>query len=91
MYMFDSQCCSLASITFLVQLTGLLIAVSFRLRPANSKLNLGGLLFGLLLMAGSCIACLFVDQTHAVSQGVAVVVVAVASTISISEPSSTAF
>lgn len=79
--MFDCQCCSLATITFLVQLTGLIIAIGFRLRPQSSMLNYAGLLLGITLMAGSCIACLYVDTTHAITQGVAVVAVAIGSTI----------
>ncbi len=83
--MFDSQFCSLATITFLVHVVGLVIAVSFRLRSQSSLANLFGLLFGLIMMGSSSMLCLAFDPSCGIMQGVAVVAVAVGSTLSFGE------
>ena len=89
--MFDSQLSSLASLTFLVMILGLIIAISFRLRSPNSVLNLTGLLIGLGIMGVSSIFCLIADPASGIYQGVAVVAVAIASTLSWRDPVSSGF
>ncbi|MGI9518115.1 MAG: hypothetical protein ACR2NP_13760 [Pirellulaceae bacterium] len=78
--MFDSQICSLASITFLVQFLGLAIVVIYRLSESG-RLNHAGLLFGMTLMAISTICCLMLDASCGMTQGVTLVFVAVCTTI----------
>ncbi len=89
--MFDSQFCSLASITFLVQILGIALAVAFRLRRPGSLLNHVGLCLGILLMAASAFVCLRVDIPTGLFQGVALVGVAIATTWHLTEPKSAGF
>ncbi len=79
--MFESQTHSLASLTFLVQLTGLLLIICYRLRGPRSRFNQIGLLFGILLIAASSIGCLMADCSTGLVQGVVIVVVAVCTTM----------
>ena len=89
--MFDCQNCSLASITFLIQLFGLIVAIGFRLRPQASLSNLAGLMIGILMMAISCVLCLFIDPSLGIVQGVTFVAVAIGATISVGEKRSVMF
>jgi hypothetical protein len=75
--MFDSQICSLASITFLVHLLGLAIAIGFRLQSPGSRASLIALVAGMFIMTASTFACLLVDRPTGLAQGVALVSVAV--------------
>ncbi len=77
--MFDSQVCSLASITFLVQMLGLATVIVYRLR-GSGRFNHVGLLVGMTLMAISTICCLALDASSGLTQGVTLVVVAVFAT-----------
>lgn len=89
--MFDSQVASLASLTFLVQVLGAFLVIVFRLRSQASINNLVGLMAGMLLMAGSAIACLMTDPSWGTIQGVAVVAVAIGATIGRTDVSSATF
>ena len=89
--MFDCQNCSLASITFLVQILGLVIAVCYRLRSETSVSNLAGLMIGILMMAISAVACLLVDTSMGIVQGVALVAVAIGTTINLSDRQTATF
>ena len=82
--MFDSQFCSLVTITFLVQLFGLITVVGYRLR-GNGRFNHAGLLLGLLLMGAATLACLPFDPAAGMAQGVALVLVATFSTFGTGE------
>ena len=85
--MFDSQFCSLVTITFLVQLFGLITVIGYRLR-GNGRFNHIGLLFGLLIMGGATLACLPFDPAAGMAQGVALVLVATFTSFGMGETSS---
>ena len=79
--MFDSQICSLASITFIVQMLGLAIVVIYRLR-GSGRFNHAGLVFGMALITVSTICCMMLDASCGLAQGVTLVFVAICATMS---------
>ncbi len=89
--MFDCQNCSLASITFLIQVLGLVVAVSFRLRSQTSFANLSGLMLGIMMMAVSSVICLFIDPSLGTVQGVTLVAVAIGTTINFGDRQTVTF
>ena len=82
--MFDSQFCSLVTVTFLVQLFGLITVIGYRLR-GNGRFNHFGLVLGLLIMGGATLVCLIFDPAAGMTQGVALVLVATFSTFGMEE------
>ena len=83
--MFESQYHSLATITFLVQLLGILMVICYRLRGDSSRFNQIGILATLLVMAASTVCCLAFDTQAGITQGVTVVLVAVSATLDLSK------
>lgn len=73
--MFDSQICSLTTITYFVQFFALATIVGFKLRQGK-RFNGLGLICAILVMAASCLACLCVDPAAGITQGVTLVAVA---------------
>ena len=83
--MFDSQYCSLITITFLVQMLGLFLVIAYRMSEKGPKASLG-LLFGILIMGSATVACLPFDTSAGISQGVALGSVATFSTLGRAAP-----
>ena len=84
--MFDSQFCSLITVTFLVQLLGLFTVISYRLR-SNRPFQQLGMVAGLLLMGVATLICLPLDAFAGMTQGVSLVIVATLSTFGREEAS----
>ncbi|MDG2014492.1 MAG: hypothetical protein P8J33_13370 [Pirellulaceae bacterium] len=84
--MFDSQFCSLITVTFLVQLLGLFTVINYRLRTHGPYHQLG-MVAGLLLMGVATLVCLPLDAFAGMTQGVSLVVVATLSTLGREEAS----
>lgn len=78
--MFDSQFCSLVTVTFLVHLFGFVTVVAYRLR-ANGRFNQLGLVIGLLIMGIATLICMPIDATAGITQGIALVLVATSTTL----------
>ena len=78
--MFESQMCSLVTITFMVQIFGLITVIGYRVR-GNGRFNQLGLFLGILTMGLASIICMSVDARAGLSQGVALVFVAVTATL----------
>ncbi len=77
--MFDSQFCSLVTVTFLVHLFGFVTVVAYRLR-GHGRFNQVGLVIGLLTMGIATLICMPLDATAGIAQGLALVFVATCST-----------
>jgi hypothetical protein len=77
--MFDSQFCSLVTVTFFLQMFGLVTVIGYRLR-GDGRFNHAGLVFGLVLMGAATLICIPIDRASAVTQGVTLVLVATGST-----------
>ena len=77
--MFESQFCTLVSITFLVQLFGLITVIVYRLRE-DGKYNHAGLIAGLLVMGSATLICMPFDAAAGITQGVTLVFVAACTT-----------
>jgi hypothetical protein len=75
----------------MVQMLGLVIAICYRLRSQSSLSNIAGLLVGMLIMAVSSIVCLFLDPSWGMIQGVALVAVAIGTTLSLGDHQTTSF
>lgn len=87
--MFDSEFCSLVTITFLIQIFALLTVICYRLR-GNGRFNQLGLFCGVALMGATALICMPLDPAAGISQGVALVFVAVSSTFGYQQNNSSA-
>ena len=88
--MFDSQICSLTTITYLIQFFAIATVVGFRLR-VGCRFNGLGLLSAIGVMSISCLVCLCIDPAAGVVQGVTLVGVASLTSYSPQEVGDAAF
>ena len=80
--MFDSQTCSLITITVMVQLLGLATVICYRLR-GQGRFNHAGLICGILVMGIASLVCMPINPAAGIAQGVALVFVAATATLGI--------
>lgn len=82
--MFDSQFCSIVTITFIVQMFGLVTMIAYRVR-GDGRFNQLGMVLGILVMGFSTIVCLPFDAGAGITQAVVMVLVAIGGTMSLQE------